>query len=259
MSDLTIVRLSPDLLAEMRALVHWYFRERDWLDVTPEQYRNLVSAAQDSLNTLGFVHRIADNIGDYLLERFDDDDIWVQSNLYLRAARPTSEGQEAVGWHRESMYGCQKEALNIWLPIANCTPENSVQFIPGSAEIPDEQIQLGVGDSGGVDQGSSGHRIGLLYAPKKIIGGVDLTSALPFVLGKNEAAIFSSQLIHGAAVNNTDKIRFSVDFRVIAKRHVGAQKKSFAGDGQDFFVPLQVSNERASSPQGSTALRRHHG
>lgn len=239
LSDYVAVRILNQLvLAEMRAIVAWYFKKRDWIDADADDYRALVARAQDALNNMRHAHLIARSIYPQIAELVGSQDIMIQSNLYLRAARPKQGGQEAVGWHRESMYGCQLQALNVWMPIANVTRDNSIRFVPGSAAIPDDELQLSEDDAAGVGKGSAGHKIGLLYAPKRIVGGVDFSTARTFDLGEGELAIFPSNLIHGAARNDTDKIRFSIDFRVIATQHVGKQKKSFAGDGKNFFVPL---------------------
>ena len=239
LSDYVAIRIPNQLVAaEMRAIVAWYFRLRDWLDVDADEYRRLVAQAQDALNNMRHAHLIARSIYPQLAELVGSHDIMVQSNLYLRAARPKLDGQEAVGWHRESMYGCQLQALNVWMPIANVTKDNSIRFVPGSAAIPDDQLQLSNDDAAGVAKGSAGHKIGLLYAPKRIVGGVDFSTARTFELGEGEVAVFPSNLIHGAAQNETNKIRFSVDFRVIAAKNVGKQKKSFAGNGKNFFEHL---------------------
>jgi len=238
-ADYVAIRIPNQLVAaEMRAIIGWHFRLRNWLDVEADEYRALVARAQDALNNLRHAHVIARSIYPQIVELVGSQDIMVQSNLYLRAARPKIDGQEAVGWHRESMYGCQLQALNVWMPIANVTKDNSIRYVPGSAAIPDEALELSEDDSAGVAKGSAGHKIGLLYAPKRIVGGVDFSTASTFDLAEGEVAIFPSNLIHGAAQNETDKIRFSIDFRVIAAGHVGKQKKSFAGDGKNFFVPL---------------------
>ncbi len=226
-------------LGKMRRCIGANFGEgNNWLDASPSEYRARVARAQDLLNGDAVAHRIANTVRQDLAALLGSDEIMIQSNLYLRAARPTSGGQEAVGWHRESFYGCQPQALNVWVPVLGCTPSNSIRYIPGSAAIPEEAIELSGGDAAGVEKGSAGHKIGLLWAPKTIVSGVDLSSALAFNVPSGSLAVFSSLLIHGAAVNNTAKIRFSVDFRVIAAEHVGVQKKSFAGGGADFFVPL---------------------
>ncbi len=226
------------ILNEMRAIVDWYFRKRDWTDVDAAEYREVVARCQDGLNTMRHAQLIAHSIRFHLADLLSSTDIMVQSNLYLRAARPKRDGQEAVGWHRESMYGCQRQALNVWMPIANVTKDNAIRYVPGSAAIPDADLKFDEGDAAGVERGSAGHKIGLLYAPKRIVGGVDFSTARTFDLAEGELAVFPSDLIHGAAQNDTPHTRFSVDFRVIAAEHVGKQKRSFAGEGADYFVPL---------------------
>jgi len=62
---------------------------------------------------------------------------------------------------------------------------------------------------------STGHKLGFNYDPKVINSGVDLKTARTLVLPNKCSAIFSSNLINGAAINLDSKIRFSVDFQVI--------------------------------------------
>ena len=237
MNDYYALRLyDRNLLIALQDFVWRWFRGDNWLNV--ENYRNVVASAQDGLNEFSFARCISHDVRKELSNLLGAENLMVQSNLYLRAARPNMAGQEAVDWHRESFYGCQPQAWNIWMPVMNCTPENSIRYVPGSAAIPDENIKLAEGESDGVERFSSGHKIGLLYAPKTIVGGVDFSTAKTFDVKEGEVAVFPSSLIHGAAQNKTDKIRFSIDFRVIAREHVAEQKKSFAGGGQDFFVPL---------------------
>ena len=233
----TMADLAP--LETMRRCIGANFGEGTWSDTPAPEYRAHVARVQDILNTGDMARRIARTVRPQLRALLGSDNIMIQSNLYLRAARPVAGAQEAVGWHRESMYGCQRQALNVWVPVLGCTPSNSIKYVPGSAAIPDDAMTVtGGGDSAGVEKGSSGHKIGLLYAPKRIVGGVDFSTAIPFDVHSGELAIFHSLLIHGAAINQTDKIRFSVDFRVIAAEHVGAQKVSFAGDGAEYFLRL---------------------
>lgn len=152
----------------------------------------------------------------------------VQNEMYLRAQRPQLEGQ-AVGWHRECMYGCPKEAYNVWIPVMNCVEENAVRFVPGSASIPDEEIGIVQDISPDVRRGSPGHRIGLLYAPKRIVSGVDFGKAVPLIVPQGSCAVFDSNLIHGAAINNTNLVRFSCDFRTISESALVGNKEHLGG------------------------------
>jgi len=240
--EVEILRLGDGApLHQIQMIVWREFGDHDWLDLPANEYRAKVAAAQDQLNRTRAAHHVAGTVRSRLVELLGSDDIMVQSNLYLRAARPNVVGQEAVGWHRESMYGCQPQALNVWMPVANCTADNSIKYVPGSATTPEDDLIFEAGESDGVAKGSPGHKIGLLYAPKRIVGGFDPGAAVPFNVPVGCLAVFPSLLIHGAAVNRSNRVRFSVDFRVISAAHVGVQKKSFAGGGEDFFVPLEAA------------------
>lgn len=182
------------------------------LQADTEAYRKQIRTMQDELNARRYADRILKAINITALMR---------SDLYLRAARPNREEQEAVTWHRESFYGCPKTTLNVWMPILNCTKENSIRYVPGSEEIADEAIQLSQEEDASVPRGSAGHSIGLLYAPKTIIGGVDFSLAKSMYVPEGMVSVFPGELIHGAAQNKSDDIRFSVDFRILAKAFTG--------------------------------------
>lgn len=238
-----VIRLNDtSLLTAMQWTVEDWFSEpvATYTAMDAQTYRAIVASAQDQMNRLELARHIAYDIQPDLCDILKTKDVMLQSNLYLRAARPSVNGQDAVGWHRESFYGCPQKAINLWMPVLNVTPENSINYIPDSESIPDDQIQTVSEEDGSVQRKSAGHKIGLLYAPKRIVAGVDFSGAKPFEVNPGEAAIFPSSLIHGAAVNRTDKIRFSVDFRLIAKEHIGKQKHHFAS-GRDFFVPLEAA------------------
>jgi len=173
-----------------------------------DTHRGVVRMIQDDLNEM----RLADRILEATRTRW-----LMRSNVHLRAARPNVEGQESVTWHRESFYGCPTNTMNVWMPVLNCTSENSVKYVPGSEQIPDESIVLASENDPSVQKNSDGSKIGLLYEPKHIVGGVDLGLAKTMTVPYGMVAIFSGQLIHGAAVNKTDGVRFSVDFRFLPK------------------------------------------
>lgn len=231
------------LIGDLQSTVRTYFPAdtRTYQEMELETYRGIVALAQGYMNTRRMARLIAEdllpNIGDML----GIDDLLVQSNLYLRATRPLVRGQENVGWHRETFYGCPPETINVWVPVQNCTADNCMHYIPGSESIPDSEIVTVSEEDPTTPRHSKGHKIGLLYAPKRIVSGVDLSTAVPMEVPIGSAAIFSGQVIHGAATNRTKEIRFSVDFRVIAKRHAIENKKNHFASGQDYFVPLEVA------------------
>ena len=205
-------------------------------------YHNELREVQDILNKKNFVNKIVQNIKDDIKEYIEHDSFLVQSNLYLRGTRPSDNvSEEAIGWHRESFYGADLGAsVNIWTPIMNVTLENTLRYIPNSQYIDDSQILTSSVESKLTTKGSDRNKVGLLYSPKQIIRGVDLTNSYPMLVPENSSAIFSGNLIHGAAINNTPKIRFSVDFRIMDKRFYKPEKsKSFhEASGKAYFVEI---------------------
>jgi len=241
--DVSVVpHKNRELIAEAQRIVDENFSgdASRYIAMSLGEYRDLIAVTQDKINAGGYVRKIALDMLDELITITGSGDLLVQANCYLRAARPNSSAtQETVDWHRESFYGPSMErALNVWTPIANVTPQNTLRYIPASADIPDSEISIEQLDDVQTPRFSSGHKIGLLYSPKKIVGGVDLSKSQPMIVNERSSAIFSAQLIHGAAVNNAKTIRFSLDFRLTPKSEYRESKKHFAAGYQDFFVEL---------------------
>lgn len=232
---------SSDPLEQLIATVQKYFSgaASEYEGMPSTIYWNLVARAQDEMNEQGMPRKLANELREILISILQSTDLAVQTNLYLRATRPISSGiQEAIGWHRESFYGPNMQhAVNVWIPILNVTPENSLRYIPQSHLIPDENIEIVQKENPNVPRFSDGHKIGLLYAPKTIVRGVDFDRACPLIVPVGAAAIFASSLIHGAATNTTQDIRFSADFRVIAAHNLRDNKPHFAS-GTRYFEPL---------------------
>ena len=89
-------------------------------------------------------------------------------------------------------------------------------------------------------KGDLRNKIGFLYEPKKIISGVDLNNTKPLLVPFGSSNIFWGSLIHGSADNNCEKIRFSVDFRVIADKDYNSlmTKKFHAASNKPYFLPF---------------------
>lgn len=224
----------------MRSVVGFYFGRptEHYVQMATAKYTTLVAEAQDELNRRQLARLLGEDRRAELTEILGSDRILVQSHLYLRATRPMRGGQESVGWHRESFYASSVEtAVNFWVPVLNVTIENTLLYVPDSHLIPDEAIATRNEDDPNVPRGSAAHRIGLLYSPKHIVGGVDFSLQRPFIVLPGEAAIFSGQLIHGSASNRSEKIRFSADLRLIAAENLKTNKWHFAS-GKEYFEEL---------------------
>jgi ectoine hydroxylase-related dioxygenase (phytanoyl-CoA dioxygenase family) len=147
---------------------------------------------------------------------------------------------ENIDWHRESFYRPNLEkSVNIWTPIRGVSSRNSLRYIPNSHTIPDNQITTYNEGSTVNPKYSVGHQLGFNYDPKVIINGVDLNQAETMVVPEKSSAIFSGNLIHGAAINLDSKIRFSIDFQVIRKSDYSSSNKNFRfSSGKPYFIDL---------------------
>jgi hypothetical protein len=144
---------------------------------------------------------------------------------FLRVVRPNvqhnkQKADEFLGFHREVFYGTSdyvKKQINVHIPIFNYNALTAMKYVPASHLIADEDLLLEALNEGenGIVRGNLQHLNGLMYAPKKIVSGCDMTAAIPFDLKIGEAVAFKSDLIHGAGINTTSQIRVSLDFAVI--------------------------------------------
>ena len=212
------------------------------LNMSVNDYRSLAVTIQDQINKDEFNKKIVSEIIDSLTIYMDSDNFLIQSNIYLRCSRPnnfnTKQDSESIGFHRESFYGPNMEdSVNIWTPIIGVNQNNTLRFIPESHLIPDEEIKIINEDDKHTEKFSNGHKLGFQYSPKKILSGVDLTESQPMVVPYYSSSIFSGNLIHGSALNKSNSIRFSCDFRVIKKSDYKSESKKFHfASNQPYFV-----------------------
>ncbi len=229
------------LLEEVRHIVRYYFSRPTeyYVAMEPEVYRNLIVQAQDELNRRMLGRRMAEDRREVICQVLESQRPMIQTNVYFRGTRPRiSDVQENIGWHRESFYGPDMaQSINFWVPFANVCADNAMQYIPNSHLIPDSEIETTSQPDKSVARYSAGHKIGLLYAPKQIKKGVDLSNSKPFCVLPGEVAIFAGALIHGAAKKYSDQIRYSMDFRLIAEESLSTSKQHFAS-GRSYFEPL---------------------
>ena len=240
---LSVKHASNSTVNEITYIVEKYFSgfSDSGLELTESKYFETVKAAQDELNESNIAFKIVNEIKSDLSLFLRDTKYLIQSNLYLRATRPIRSEEESIGWHRESFYGPNLEACaNIWTPIKNVTKNNTLQYIPGSHLIEDKDIKTKRTVSPKTIKGDLRNKIGFLYEPKKIISGVDFNNTKPLLVPFGSSNIFWGSLIHGSADNNCEKIRFSVDFRVIADKEYDTlmAKKFHAASNKPYFLPF---------------------
>ena len=232
------------LLINLREVINEFFPNDStyYSSLSNEDYRLIVHEAQEALNEKDFTRIICLDLQKEILSYIKEESFLIQSNLYLRAVRSVlTQDTESINWHRESFYGPNMEkSINIWTPIENIDKGNTLNFIPGSQQIPGDEIKIQQEDDRITRKGSTGNKIGFLYAPKKIIVGVDLNSKAPMVVPYHSSSIFPGNLIHGAGRNNATKIRFSVDFRImpLSAYDPSKSKQIHLASGKSYFEPL---------------------
>lgn len=229
------------LLDNLRRMIDENFHEDEsfYNAMDTDSYRAFALDVQNKINEMEIAQKICEGIFDELTAYLGTDHFMIQSNVYLRCARPQNPSkQENIGFHRESFYGENMEtSVNIWTPIRGVVPENSLQYIPESQNIPEEDIITTSEEDQYTKQFSAGHKLGFLYKPKDIVSGVDLTKKKSMAVPYYASSIFSGSLVHGAAENYTDNIRFSCDFRIIRKRDYSNQNKQFhLASGKPYFI-----------------------
>ena len=89
------------------------------------------------------------------------------------------------------------------------------KYVPKSHFIDDSEIIVKRESNKFIKKHSYAHKCGLNYAPKRIVGGVDLNKAKRFKVPKDKFLILNANLIHGGGINLTNKIRFAISFSLI--------------------------------------------
>jgi hypothetical protein len=210
----------------------------NYLKMDVDLYREFIAYAQEKINAQQQHRCIVDEIYNQIVQFLREERFLIQTNLYLRAARPLFSVTEAIDWHRETFYGTNMEkCVNIWTPIAGVKESNTLRFIPESQLLSDEDILVEQYQDKVTKRYSVGHVIGFQYSPKKIIGGVDLANQRAMLVPKYCSSIFPVNLVHGAGLNGADEIRFSVDFRILPlSAYDSTKKKHFHfASGKPYF------------------------
>ena len=209
--------------------------------IKSENYYALVLQAQNKVNALDPVRRLVRAHHADFSRIVGTKDLSAQRISYLRAVRPSREvGDEFVDFHRESLFNPDMvHAFNVWIPLSQAATGNVLRYVPGSHHIPDEEIVCrneGVGMRG-VEKFGAGHKVGLLYDRKTIVSGVDFSAVDAMRVPEGQMVVFDGNLIHGAGRNDTNDIRFSLDFRIIPARRVMNHSVNFAA-GDAYFTEL---------------------
>jgi ectoine hydroxylase-related dioxygenase (phytanoyl-CoA dioxygenase family) len=108
-----------------------------------------------------------------------------------------------------------EKSINIWTPIRGLNKKNTLLFIPGSQDIPENDIVTVQENDPITKKGSTGNVIGFLYSPKYIVSGVNFDNSSAMNVPDYHSSIFPGLLIHGSGGNSSSEIRISLDFRIL--------------------------------------------
>ena len=109
----------------------------------------------------------------------------------------------------------------------NVSKLNSLKYIPKSHKIRDNKIKRKkyTLSKNKIKKLSPEHKLGYVYAPKKIISGVNLNKEKTFNFKKNQFVSFSAMLVHGNAKNLSKKIRFAYNIGVIGSKKISSRDR----------------------------------
>ena len=156
-------------------------------------------------------------------------DYYLQSGLSVIFSRSFKKNKkldpeaEVLDFHRENFYNDSKTIdyqLNVWIPIFNISSKQNFKYVPFSHKINDDKIIIKRKNNKFIKKNSSAHKLGLNYAPKKIISGVEFSKAKRFKVPKESFLVLSSRLIHGGGINNSSKPRFALAFGIVSQDKV---------------------------------------
>ena len=179
------------------------------LAISAEQHDKFQFLVYQKINELKLHQQfVRDNI-DFFIALFGPD-IDLQTNTYLRIARPNQE-LDNIGMHRDTDYGNSAFEISISLPLISQTQGCGLNIVPKSHLFTEHIVEQVNRED--VEKGTNKNEMGFLYAPKQLKNLQDeqlKCISLPFGSGLG----FSLGLIHGQKVNTSNMTRWSIDFRL---------------------------------------------
>jgi hypothetical protein len=171
-------------------------------------------------------------------------DLHVQRYPYLRIARP-DRTVDVTGLHRDLLYGASPYEVSLLVPFTDLDADSALRVVSGSHAEPAASFPATRVDSEDVTPGSPKHRLGFPYAPQ-ILAPEVAERAEPVPLHVGQALLMSLGLVHGQAVNRSDRTRVTTDVRVVNSLAPVAFAR---GVRDDYYEPL------CSSPVTEQARR----
>lgn len=120
--------------------------------------------------------------------------------------------------HRDTWYGSVESQVNTWMPVYSIEPEQTMMINPGYFERPvrNSSAQWSLNDWINVQRHKASQNTTEETRVHPVpLEDIDTSSELRVAANSGEMLIFSGAHLHGTVANFTDKVRFSVDFRLI--------------------------------------------
>ena len=247
---------TESLMNECRDLVHHYFscETEYYAGLGRSEFHKISYECQLAINSINFQKRFLLLEQNNIEQLIDYKSLFHESVIFLRSVRPNllddhgrkSKSAEYLGIHRETMYSDNPEqisrAINLWIPLENCTENSTLCFIPNSHQIQDQELNwiASYNDPRNVEKGSIGHKLGNLYLNKEITSGFNPDTLRRFAHNKNQYILFSPLLLHGGSLNTTSSIRQSLSMALINESNISFNKKYTAANGMPHYTSFNI-------------------
>lgn len=147
--------------------------------------------------------------------------------------------------HRDTWYAGAQEQINHWMPVYNVTPETTMYMIPKYFNEPvpnnSEVYDLDLWDKTFRKQASENVKTEERPHPTPLVD-IPERDKVYLAMPVGTEIAFSGHHFHGSGQNLTDKVRFSVDYRVVINQKGFTYPLNIddfsVGDLKNFMVPL---------------------
>ena len=146
-------------------------------------------------------------------QRLISPDLCIQTNPYLRIARPGIAGDN-IGLHRDTFYGASPYELSVVVPYTDLDEGGALRVLSGSQGKPENEIRFHEVNVSGVERGSSRHLAGIPYIARVVEPEV-ASKAVPVPVTVGQVLIFGLATVHGQEINQGAGTRVTTDIRVV--------------------------------------------
>ncbi|HMV43925.1 MAG TPA: phytanoyl-CoA dioxygenase family protein [Leptospiraceae bacterium] len=186
--------------------------------VSPEKFHQLFSEIKEELTkNLTIKKRIANLLKEF---NYKIETTYID-NLRLRCVtsylHTIDNAKPAFAIHRDTWYANPETQINFWIPIFSVDEKDTFAFYPEYFDKPIQNdsnlFHLENWNLSGGFQANPKFETQRIFPEAKV--DLPQTSELKIPMQAGELLIFSASHLHGTRPNQTNKTRFSIDFRVI--------------------------------------------